>query len=70
LKHQNLIVLADLIHDVYFIPETKKVNELLIDFQKMKIQIAIVVDKDKKTLGLVTLEDLLEEIVGEIEEET
>lgn len=70
LKHKNLIVLNDLIHNAYFVQDSKKVNELLIEFQKMKIQIAVVVDKDKKTLGLVTLEDLLEEIVGEIEEKT
>lgn len=70
LKQNNLIILHDLIHSAYFVPESKKVNELLIDFQRMKIQIAIVVDSNKKTVGLVTLEDLLEEIVGEIEEKT
>ena len=70
LKHRNLIVLQDLVHNAYFVPESKKVNELLIDFQRMKVQIAIVVDKNKNMQGLVTLEDLLEEIVGEIEEQT
>ena len=45
-----------------------RVNELLRQFRVKRIQIAIVVDRDKKTLGLVTLEDLIEEIVGEIEE--
>ncbi len=70
LKNRNLIILQDLIHNAYFVRDLKRVNNLLVDFQRMKIQIAIVQDQDKKTLGLVTLEDLLEEIVGEIEEET
>lgn len=68
LRQGKLVVLDDIIHNAYFVPLDKKVNELLIDFQKMKIQIAVVVDADKKTMGLITLEDLLEEIVGEIEE--
>jgi len=50
----------------YFVPETKKVNELLREFQRQKIQIAIVIDEYGGTAGLVTMEDLLEEIVGEI----
>ena len=68
LKNRNLIVLQDLLHSVYFVRDLKRVNDLLVDFQRMKVQIAIVQDQNKKTLGLVTLEDLLEEIVGEIEE--
>jgi CBS domain containing-hemolysin-like protein len=55
-------------HEAYFIPAVMRVNELLKKFQAGKIQIAIVVDDHKKTLGLVTLEDLIEEIIGEIEE--
>jgi CBS domain containing-hemolysin-like protein len=46
-----------------------RVNELLRRFQIDKIQIAIIADEHKRTLGLVTLEDLIEEIVGEIDEE-
>ncbi|MDD5236584.1 MAG: CBS domain-containing protein, partial [Candidatus Omnitrophica bacterium] len=61
--------LEDLIHPAYYVPPTLKVNELLRQFQQKRIQIAIVVDTNKKTLGLVTLEDLIEEIVGDIEEE-
>lgn len=53
----------------YHIPETKKVSELLEDFQRKKVHMAIVVDEYEKTVGLVTIEDLLEEIVGEIEDE-
>ena len=53
----------------YFIPETKKIDDLLREFQKEKIHMAIVVDEYGGTSGLVTLEDLLEEIVGEIQDE-
>jgi CBS domain containing-hemolysin-like protein len=53
----------------YFIPETKKVDELLTELRQNKIQIAIVVDEYGGTAGLVTTEDILEEIVGEIEDE-
>jgi len=56
----------ELMRSPYFVPETKKVNELLREFQRQKIQIAIVVDEYAGTAGLVTMEDLLEEIVGEI----
>ncbi|MBM3262985.1 MAG: HlyC/CorC family transporter [candidate division Zixibacteria bacterium] len=53
----------------YFVPETQKVDELLREFQQEKIHLAIVVDEHGGTAGLVTLEDLLEEIVGEIHDE-
>lgn len=69
IRHFNKIHIKDIIHPAYFITETKRVIDLLRDFQRMKLQIAIVIDKDKKPKGLVTLEDLIEEIVGEIEEE-
>lgn len=59
----------DLTRAPYFVPETKKVNELLREFRRKKIHLAIVVDEYGGTAGLVTLEDLLEEIVGEIEDE-
>lgn len=68
LKDKGLFLLQDLLHEPYCVPYEMRVNELLKKFQTDKIQIAIVVDKHKKTLGLVTLEDLIEEIVGEIEE--
>jgi CBS domain containing-hemolysin-like protein len=68
LRDKGLFLLQDLIHPVYYTPSNLRVNELLRKFQTDKIQIAIVTDEHKKTLGLVTLEDLIEEIVGEIEE--
>jgi len=68
-RHGGLFVLPDLVRSAYAVPETKRVAELLRDFQRLKIQIAIVQSAKQVTLGLVTLEDLLEEIVGEIQEE-
>lgn len=58
-----------LIRSTYFVPETKKIDDLLHEFQENKIHIAIVVDEFGGTSGLVTLEDILEEIVGEINDE-
>ena len=68
LRDKGLFLLTDLLHKPYFVRAGVRVNDLLRIFQKDKIQIAIVVDEHNKALGLVTLEDLLEEIVGEIEE--
>ncbi len=53
----------------YFVPETKKIDDLLREFQKNKIHVAIVVDEFGGTLGMVTMEDILEEIVGDISDE-
>ena len=58
-----------LIRPHYFVPETKKIDDLLRDFQENKVHIAIVVDEFGGTSGLITLEDILEEIVGEINDE-
>jgi gliding motility-associated protein GldE len=59
-----------LIRPPYVVPETKKISELLKEFQEKKIHIAVVVDEYGGTSGIVTLEDILEEIVGEIIDET
>lgn len=59
-----------LIRKPYFIPEHKKINDLLADFQTNKIHMAIVVDEYGSTLGLISLEDIIEEIVGEISDES
>jgi gliding motility-associated protein GldE len=54
----------------YFVPETKKINDLLKEFQTKKIHMAVVIDEYGGTSGIVTLEDILEEIVGEISDES
>jgi putative hemolysin len=61
--------LARFIRPATFVPETKRVAEMLKEFQRKQVQIAIVVDEYGGTAGLVTIEDLLEEIVGEIRDE-
>ena len=58
-----------LIRPPYFVPETKKIDDLLRDFQENKVHIAIVVDEFGGTSGIITLEDILDEIVGEINDE-
>jgi putative hemolysin len=58
-----------LIRPPYFVPETKKINFLLKEFQSQKIHMAVVVDEYGGTTGIVTMEDILEEIVGEISDE-
>ncbi|MCK9604621.1 MAG: CBS domain-containing protein, partial [Candidatus Omnitrophica bacterium] len=68
LRDKGLFLLQDLIHEAYYVSSQMRVTELLKKFQSDKLQIAVVIDANKKTLGLVTLEDLTEEIVGEIEE--
>ena len=59
-----------LIRPPYYVPETKKINDLLEEFQANKIHMAVVIDEYGGTSGVVTLEDILEEIVGEIEDES
>ena len=60
---------ASLARPALFVPETKKIDELMQEFQEKKTHLAIVVDEYGGTSGMVTLEDVLEEIVGEIEDE-
>jgi len=59
-----------LIRPPYFVPESKRINDLLEEFQTMKIHMAIVIDEYGGTSGIITLEDILEEIVGEIPDES
>lgn len=58
-----------LLHPAFFVPESKMINDLLEDFREKKIHLAIVVDEFGSTSGLVTLEDIVEEILGEISDE-
>lgn len=68
-KDGEKLVVADLMRKPYFIPETKPINKLLKEFQEQKLHIAIVLDEYGGTAGIVTVEDILEEIVGEIVDE-
>lgn len=68
-KLDKSLNLLDLIHPPYFVLETRRVTNILKEFQKKKVHIAVVVNKDKNISGVVTIEDLLEEIFGEIEDE-
>ena len=67
-RHHD-IVLKDIVRKPYFIPETKKINDLMAELQQKRIQIAIVLDEFGGTAGMVTLEDIVEELVGEIQDE-
>jgi len=60
---------SEVMREPFFIPETKTVEDLLKEFRKKRIHIAIVIDEYGGTAGLVTIEDLIEEIIGEIEDE-
>ncbi len=68
-QHRELILLHDILHPAYFVPETKSVSHLLREFQKRRIHVAIVIDEFGGTAGMVTLEDILEELVGDIMDE-
>jgi CBS domain containing-hemolysin-like protein len=61
--------LVDIVHPPYFVTENKPIDHLLRDFQKKKVQMAVVISEYGGTIGLVTLEDILEELVGEIQDE-
>jgi gliding motility-associated protein GldE len=63
------VTIKSLLHDCFYVPEQKKIQDLLKEFQSQKMHMAIVVDEYGGTSGLVTLEDILEEIVGEIQDE-
>ena len=69
MENGGVIVLQDLLRPPYYVPETKKISRLLREMQKDKVHQAIVVDEFGGTEGIITLEDVLEEIVGEIQDE-
>jgi putative hemolysin len=69
-RHPEVEVkLPDLLHPVFFVPESKRIDDLLREFQRNKVHMAIVVDEYGGVSGLVTMEDALEELVGEIVDE-
>lgn len=61
--------IKEIMRPAHFIPETMKVNDLLRDFQRMHVQIAIVTNEHGATAGIITMEDIIEELVGEIQDE-
>jgi putative hemolysin len=69
LEKRQPVVIRKILHPVHLVPETKKVGELLKELQKRRSHMAVVVDEHGSVAGLVTMEDLLEEIVGEIQDE-
>ncbi|MBI5463966.1 MAG: HlyC/CorC family transporter [Ignavibacteriales bacterium] len=69
MEHRDLIILQDIIRPAYLVPESKKISVLLREFQLHKVHLGIVIDEFGQTEGLVTMEDIIEEIVGEILDE-
>jgi magnesium and cobalt transporter len=68
-NEESEIDLQKLIRSAYFVPESKKLDSLLREFQRRRVHIAVVVDEYGGTSGIVCLEDIIEEIVGEIQDE-
>jgi magnesium and cobalt transporter len=68
-KHRELIVLQDILRPPFFVPASMPVDRLLREFQKGRFHMAVVVDEYGGTAGVVTLEDLVEEIIGDIRDE-
>jgi CBS domain containing-hemolysin-like protein len=68
-EHRDVIILQDIVRPPYFVPESKKISMLLRELQTKKQHMAIVIDEFGGTEGIITMEDILEEIVGEIRDE-
>jgi putative hemolysin len=69
LQNRELIILEDILRKPYFVPDSMKISALLREFQKKRMHMALVLDEFGGTAGLITLEDIMEEIVGEIRDE-
>ena len=69
MRNQKLIILHDIIRKPFFVSEDQKINILLRDMQKKRAHLAVVIDEFGGTAGIVTLEDIIEELVGEIQDE-
>jgi putative hemolysin len=67
--HKGLFVLSDILRPAHFVPDSKKISELLREMQKKKYQMAIVLDEFGGTAGIITVEDVVEEITGDIHDE-
>ena len=67
--NDETLTLTEVMRTPYFIPETKRIDDLLMDFRTRRVHMAIAVDEYGGTSGLITIEDLLEEIVGDIQDE-
>ncbi len=69
IEYGTLIILHDILRPAYFVPETKKISQIMHELQARRIHLAIVIDEFGGTEGIITMEDILEEIVGEIHDE-
>jgi len=69
IEYRNLILLHDVIRPAYFVPETKRISQLMRELQQQRSHMAVVIDEFGGTEGIITMEDILEEIVGEIHDE-
>jgi putative hemolysin len=69
MQHSNLIIVRDIIRKPLFVPDSMKLNALLATFKQKRVHMAVVLDEFGGTAGMITLEDLLEEIVGQIQDE-
>jgi putative hemolysin len=69
LQHSSLIIIRDIIRKPLFVPDSMKLNTLLAMFKQKRVHMAVVLDEFGGTAGMITLEDLLEEIVGQIQDE-